>query len=229
MTLAGISSINTMNVLAAAAAAPRSVCPNAASIRGLRTFVLDPERNPGRANVFRLDGRIIVIDYAHNEAGMVAGLTELLNGLRRKGAEVWIAICTAGDRTDSILRAFAFRAAVGSDHLGIAELVHYLRGRSREDIIDHLRAGAREAGVEDVRRLRRRAHALKSMLRDSRPRDVISVTALGMRPEIFAWLERRGPLAWGRQTSNGWSGGPARRGTSPGSPRLRSVSSGPAT
>ena len=32
----------------------------------------------------------------------------------------------------------------------MAELIHYLRGRSRDDIIERLREGAREAGVEDV-------------------------------------------------------------------------------
>jgi len=30
------------------------------------------------------------------------------------------------------------------------------------------------------------------MVREARPRDVVAVTALGMRPEIFAWLERSG-------------------------------------
>ena len=159
--------------------------------QGLRTFVPDAERNPGRANVFTLDGRIIVIDYAHNEAGMM-GLTELLDGLRVPGREVWVAICTAGDRTDAILRAFAFRAAVGSDHLAVAELVHYLRGRSREDLLDQMRAGAGDAGVFDVPVHEDELHALRAMLRASEPGDVISVTALGMRPEIFAWLKRRG-------------------------------------
>jgi len=98
----------------------------------------------------------------------------------------------AGDRTDAILRAFAFRAAVGSDHLAVAELLPYLRGRAREDLLDQMRAGARDAGVLDVAVHEDELHALRGMLRASGPGDVISVTALGMRPEIFAWLRRRG-------------------------------------
>ena len=63
----------------------RSGCPSARSCSGLRTFVLDPERNPGRANLFALDGRIVVVDYAHNEAGM-RGLAELCDGLAAPAA-----------------------------------------------------------------------------------------------------------------------------------------------
>ena len=132
-----------------------------------------------------------MIDYAHNEAGMI-GLTEVLHGLRRSGCEVWLAICTAGDRTDRILHGFAFRAAVGSDHLAVAELIHYLRGRSRDDIIERLREGAREAGVEDVPVYADELAALQAMVATAATGDVVGVTALGMRPEIFAWLEANG-------------------------------------
>jgi cyanophycin synthetase len=191
VTLAGISRTNTQNALAAAAAALAVGLPERAVIAGLRSFVLDPERNPGRTNLFRLDGRIVVVDYAHNEAGM-QGLTEVLGGLRADGREVWLAICTAGDRTDEILHAFALRAALGSDHLAVADLLRYLRGRDRADIVAHLRAGAREAGVDDVPEYEDELHALRGMLHESRRGDVVGVTALGMRPEIFAWLEEAG-------------------------------------
>jgi cyanophycin synthetase len=190
VTLAGIASIHTQNALAATAAALAIGLPRAAVARGLRTFVMDPERNPGRANLFDLDGRILVIDYAHNEAGM-RGLTEILRGLRPPGAEIWLAIGTAGDRTDEILRAFALQAALGSDHLAVAELLRYLRGRSREDIVERLQAGAREAGVADVPVYRDELTALKAMLASSAPGDVVSVTALAMRAQVFRWLSRR--------------------------------------
>ena len=191
VTLAGISRTNLQNAMAATAAALAIGLPERAVVRGLRSFVLDPERNPGRTNLFGIDGRIVVIDYAHNEAGMM-GLTEVLNGLRRRGREIWLAICTAGDRTDAILHAFAFRAAVASDHLAVVELLHYLRGRTREDIDERLREGAREAGVDDVPVYDDELTALRSMLARSGRGDVIGVTALGMRPEIFAWLAAQG-------------------------------------
>ncbi|HEX6844499.1 MAG TPA: Mur ligase family protein, partial [Actinomycetota bacterium] len=187
-TLAGLSGVYTSNALAATSAALAVGLPRRGVVRGLRSFVLDPERNPGRANLFALDGRIVVIDYAHNEAGML-GLVEILRRLARPGAETWLAICTAGDRNDDILHGFAFQAAVGADHLAIADLRHYVRGRTTHEIYDRLAAAAAEAGVRDVPRYRGELQALRAMLAASRRHDVVSVTALGMRAKLFRWLQ----------------------------------------
>ncbi len=190
VTIAGASLPNVHNAMAAAAAALGIGLPERAVIRGLRTFVMDPERNPGRANLFRLEGRVVVIDYAHNEAGMI-GLTGLCDGLRRNGREVWIAFCTAGDRTDDIIHAFAYQAARGADHVAVAELPRYLRGRDSNDIVDRLRTGAVDGGATEVPVFQGELDALKWMVARSGRGDVVSVTALGQRPEIFAWLRRR--------------------------------------
>jgi cyanophycin synthetase len=191
MTIAGISSMNVMNAMQAASAALGIGLPERAVVRGLRSFVLDPERNPGRANLFVLDGRVIVIDYAHNEAGM-AGLVELCDGLRRAGREIWLAICAAGDRTDEILHRMGYRAARGADHVVIAELLRYLRGRERDEVIGGLRAGVVDGGADEVDVYADELSALRAMLQRSRRGDVVAVTALGMRPEVFAWLEGNG-------------------------------------
>jgi cyanophycin synthetase len=191
VTIAGISTVNVMNAMQAASAALGVGIPERAVVKGLRTFVLDPERNPGRANLFSLDGRVVVVDYAHNEAGMI-GLTELCDGLRRSGRETWLALCTAGDRSNDILHAFAYRAARGADHVVIAELLRYLRGRDRRDIVERLEAGARDGGAEALDVYADELSALRGMLDRSRRGDVVAVTALGMRSEIFAWLRERG-------------------------------------
>jgi len=190
VTIAGVSGHNVQNAMAAAAAALGIGLPERAVVRGLRTFVLDPERNPGRANLFRLDGRVVVIDYAHNEAGMM-GLTELCHGLRRKGREVWLAFCTAGDRRGDIIHAFAYRAARGADHVAVAELSRYLRGHDPQDIVERLRAGALDGGATEVPVFPDEVHALAWMVEQAKRGDVVAVTALGQRPEIFAWLEER--------------------------------------
>jgi cyanophycin synthetase len=191
VTIAGISRHNVMNAMQSASAAFAVGLPERAVVRGLKTFVTDPERNPGRANLFELDGRVLVIDYAHNEAGMI-GLTEICAGLRRSKAEIWLIACAAGDRTDEILHEFAYRAARGSDHLAFAELLRYLRGREREQVLERLTAGARDGGVEELDVYADELSGLRGVLARSRKGDVIGVTALGMRPEIFAWLDEAG-------------------------------------
>ncbi len=191
VTIAGLSSHNIQNAMAAAAAALAIGLPERAVARGLRTFVLDPERNPGRANLFSLDDRVVVVDYAHNEAGMM-GLAQICEGLRARGREVWMAICAAGDRRDDILHAFAYRAARGADHIAIAELPRYLRGRDPQELLERLRAGAIDGGASEVSVFPDEIHALEWMARASSPGDVVAITALGQRPEIFAWLEAHG-------------------------------------
>jgi cyanophycin synthetase len=191
LTIAGVSSSNTMNAMQAASAALGIGLGERAVVRGLKSFILDPERNPGRANLFTMDGRIVVIDYAHNEAGMM-GLTELCDGLRRAGGEIWLGICAAGDRTEQILHDFGYRAARGAEHVVVAELLRYLRGRERGEVIEGLRAGALDGGAEEVDVYADELSALRAMLRRSRRGDVVAVTALGMRAEIFHWLQENG-------------------------------------
>jgi cyanophycin synthetase len=191
VTLAGISSHNIHNAMAAASAALGIGLPAEAVVAGLRSFVLDPERNPGRTNLFELEGRIVVVDYAHNEAGM-SGLVETCRGLRPRGGEIWIAFSAAGDRSDSILHGMGYVAARGADHVAVTELRRYLRGRHLNDLLGRLRAGAVDGGASDVPSFPDEIRALEWMLDRSRPGDLVALTALGQREEIFALMDRRG-------------------------------------
>jgi cyanophycin synthetase len=193
VTLAGIATHNVRNAMAATAAAIGIGVDSDAIAAGLQTFVQTSETNPGRANVYTLSDRIVVVDFAHNEDGMI-GLTEILRGLRRRGAEVWLAFCAAGDRQDDVLHALGYRAGRGADHVVVAELPHYLRGREPDDLIARLCAGAEDAGAVDVAVEPDELHALEVMLERSNALDVIGVTALGQRPEIFGRLDELGAV-----------------------------------
>jgi len=191
LTLAGISSHNIQNAMAAASAALGAGLPEAAVVSGLKSFVLDEETNPGRANLYELEGRVVVLDFAHNEAGL-KGMIEVCRGLRPPRGEIWLSFCTAGDRSNTILHGMGYIAGRGSDHVAIAELTHYLRGRDRQELIDRLRAGAVDAGVTDVPVFPDELHALQWMLEASRPSDLVAVAALSQRSELFAYLRERG-------------------------------------
>ena len=190
-TLGGVASQHVQNAMAAAAAALGVGIPEDRVVEGLRSFVPDPERNPGRANVFELDGRVVVVDYAHNEEGM-RGLAEICRGLRPPGGEIWVAICAAGDRSREIRRGIGYVAARGADHVVVSELRRYLRGAEPEEIVGDLRAGAIDGGATEVPDFPDEVHSLTWMLEKSSPGDVVSVAALSQRLEIFAVLEERG-------------------------------------
>ena len=196
VTLGGISSHNLSNAMAAAAAALGAGLPEEAVIEGLRSFVLDPERNPGRANLFEVDGRVVVIDYAHNVDGM-RGLIEICQGLRRRDGRLFLAFGSAGDRTNAILHRLAYTAARGPDQVAIAELHRYLRGRDPQDLVNRLQAGLADGGKAQAPVFRTELEALAWMLTTSSPNDVIAITALAQRPEVFQYLRDRGGTSVG--------------------------------
>jgi len=196
VALAGISRPYLRNAMAAAAAALGAGVTEEAVAEGLRSFVLDPESNPGRANLFEVDGRVVVVDYAHNEDGM-RGLVEICQGLRPGSARIFLAFGSAGDRTNAILHRLAYAAARGADRPAIAELPHYLRGRDPKDLVDHLQAGLEDGGKATAPVFPNEVEALEWMLAESAPQEVVAVTALGQRPEIFQLLRARGGAAIG--------------------------------
>ena len=119
-------------------------------VDGLRSFRPGPEDNPGRMNVYELDGVTVVVDLAHNEAGVTA-LLEVLPGCGAPGRRRcgwWSAPrATAPTRSSA---AWARSAARGADQVVIAHKEHYLRGRDAEELAGLLREGAAAVGVHDV-------------------------------------------------------------------------------
>ncbi|HEY8736176.1 MAG TPA: Mur ligase family protein [Candidatus Dormibacteraeota bacterium] len=196
VTLAGISSPNLSNAMAATSAALAVGVPEEAVIRGLRSFVLEPERNPGRANLFELDRKVIVVDYAHNEDGML-GLIQICRGLRAPGAKIWLTFGIAGDRTNSIVHRLGYTAARGADRVAVAELRRYLRGRDPLDLVERLRAGVVDGGHPVPPVFIDEMTALTWMVAQSSEGDVLAITALAQRPEIFAYMAAHDAVSLG--------------------------------
>jgi len=196
VTLAGISSHNLRNAMAATSAALAVGVPEEGVVKGLRSFILEPERNPGRANLFELEGKIIVVDYAHNEDGMI-GLIEICRGLRAPGARIWLTFGIAGDRTNTIVHRLGYTAARGADRVAVAELRRYLRGRDPKDLVDRLQAGVVDGGQPVPPAFPDEMTALRWMVAEASDRDVLAITALAQRPEIFAYMKDRGAVSLG--------------------------------
>jgi cyanophycin synthetase len=191
MTLAGLSHFNVENALAAAGAGLAAGLPRAAVIEGLRSFRPGPEDNPGRMNVYDIDGVTVVIDLAHNEAG-VAALLEVLHGLRPPGGVVRLVMGGVGDRTDDVLRGMGELGARGADHMAIAHKERYLRGRTTEELEGLMREGAAAVGVHDVPAFATELAALQAVLAQALPADVIGVMCHAERADLERWLRDRG-------------------------------------
>ncbi|HMA46415.1 MAG TPA: Mur ligase family protein, partial [Frankiaceae bacterium] len=151
VALGGVARHNVANALAAAGAARAMGAPVDAVRRGLATFGPTAAASPGRLNVFRDAGRIAIVDFAHNEAGITV-LLAVAQAIARTAAvggvpaPITAIIGTAGDRPDDTLRGLGRIAAGRAQRLVIKETLDYLRGRSRESVIGEMRAGAAEGG-----------------------------------------------------------------------------------
>jgi cyanophycin synthetase len=193
MTLSGLSHVNVENALAAVGAGLGVGLPREAVAEGLRSFRPGPEDNPGRMNVWSLGGLTVVVDLAHNEAGVVA-LLEVLHGLRPDGNAVRLVVGTPGDRSDDIIRGVGEIAARGADEIVIGHKEHYLRGRDPDALADLLRDGAAAVGVTDVPVHPTELAGLQALVHGSAPGDVVGVMCHAERSEIGVWLTREGAV-----------------------------------
>jgi cyanophycin synthetase len=195
VTFAGLSTYNIANALAASAAADALGIAPARIRAGLRSFTQDAAANPGRMNLFESGGRLVIIDFAHNEAGLT-GLLDVCRHLAGSGARpglVRLALGTAGDRTDEILLGLGKLAGRGADDVVICEKRHYLRGRDLEAMNELFRHGVADGGYRgEVPSYPSELSALQALLARSRRGDVVAVMSHAERREIFAWLEEQG-------------------------------------
>ena len=193
MTLSGLSSVNVENALAAVGAGLGVGLSREAVVQGLRTFLPDPGDNPGRMNVHLLGDLVVVVDLAHNEAGVTA-LLDVLTGLRAPGAAVRLVMGTPGDRSDDLIRGVGEIAARGADQVVIGHKEKYLRGRDADELAALLVAGAAAVGVSDVDVFGTELEGLQALVAVSSPGDVVGIMCHAERAEVFAWLAEVGAV-----------------------------------
>jgi cyanophycin synthetase len=191
MTLAGLSRFNVENALAAASAALAVGLPRDAVVEGLTSFRPDSSHNPGRMNLFSRGDVSVVVDLAHNEAGLEA-LVEIMRGVRRPGARLLLALGAVGDRQDDIIERLGERGARDTDVAVVAHKNRYLRGRTNEEIDALFRAGAARVGVADLPSYLSELDALTGLVEQAGPGDVVALMCHEQRQEVYAWLTAEG-------------------------------------
>jgi len=169
ITIGGLARHNVANALAAAGGA-RGLGATLAQVRdGLMDFAPSSDRSPGRLNLFRLGSRVVIVDFAHNEAG-ISAVMDVAEGIAAGGAgrtaPITVIIGTAGDRPDDTLRGIGRIAAQRAQRVAIKETRKYLRGRSAAVVVGELLAGVKAGGMAtaDVPVYRSETVALKAEL-----------------------------------------------------------------
>jgi len=198
ITIGGVARHNVANALAAAAAARGLGLSLEQVADGLADFRPSSELAPGRLNLFRHVSTIVIVDFAHNEAGVSAVLDVaegIAGGAAGRAAPVTAIVGTAGDRPDDTLRGIGRIAAERAQRVAIKETRHYLRGRSREAVIGEIQAGIRAGGGSpaNVPVYESETAALRGELAnaDGRPK-VVVLMCHEEREAVFALLEKLG-------------------------------------
>jgi cyanophycin synthetase len=192
----------------AAAAAAHATGAHLHDIRqGLRSFTTSIYQAPGRLNVFDLRGVKVILDYAHNAAGLemlgqfvdqVAsdGAIHERPGEPSRAANLVVGvIATAGDRRDEDMRQLGRVAARHFDDIIVRE-DRNLRGREPGEtanlIVEGVRAEIDEGGarIGTVDIIPDEMDASRKALDRARPGDVV-VLCVDYATEVYKELEQR--------------------------------------
>jgi cyanophycin synthetase len=206
-TFDGRARMMVQNAMAAAAAAHVAGAHLHDIRQGLRSFTTSVYQAPGRLNLFDLDGVRVLIDYAHNAAGLetvgdfVERMTADVPSGEQPGGASWTAnlrvavVATAGDRRDEDMRELGRVAARFFDEVIVRE-DHNPRGRQKgetaglilQGVNEAISAGQARAGHVEV--VIDEMEATRRALDRSRPGDLV-VLCVDYATDVYRELESR--------------------------------------
>lgn len=193
MTFGGKAPHQVENALAATAAL---LCINvpADEIRsGLQQFRSTAETSKGRLNVYDINDATVIVDFAHNEVGLVNLLKFGRDMIEEDGRLIAI-VGTAGDRDDAALEKIGTRAVELADIVVLKDSSHYLRGRETGEMLARMRAGVEKASRSDAEVLEApdERTATMEMLDKLQPHDVLAVMCIEDFDYIHNYLTEHG-------------------------------------
>ncbi|MGC4191360.1 MAG: Mur ligase family protein [Thermomicrobiales bacterium] len=175
VTFGGRAAHMVENALCATAAVLAFGMPLDQVRSGLASFAPDSKQNRGRLNVFEKQGVSVVIDYAHNEAGLVHLLALGRAFAGERGGRLFAVIGSAGDRTDEALHILGQTSAESADVTIVKRTNHYLRGRDAEEINRLIQEGVAMAGHPAARESAGELDGVKLALAQADRGDVVVV------------------------------------------------------
>jgi cyanophycin synthetase len=171
ITIKGKLKYNIENSMAACAALIGIGVDNATIRKGLTSFQSNEEQNPGRFNMYSVNGATVILDYGHNIEGYKAVL-EGANSIKHKRFIGIIGV--PGDRLDSNVLQVANIAGSYFDYIYIKE-DEDKRGRKPGEIAKLLEKGVIRSGCTDYEIVLNEAEALEKAIDNSRPGDLIII------------------------------------------------------
>ena len=152
---------------------------------GLTTFNAGTAQTPGRLNFVEIGDVTVLMDYAHNPAGMM-GLSNFIKKLSHKHHTV--VINGTGDRRDEDIREFAKIAADTFERIVIRR-GNYLRGRTDEEMFVLLQEGiAQSENKPQVRIIPEGRDAIHYAIKHGRKGELV-VTLADLVPKDIEYVQ----------------------------------------
>lgn len=196
MTYGGSAGFMIENALGGAAAALMGGLTLDQVRAGLETFDNSSDKNPGRLNVYNVNGVTVVLDFAHNEAGLLVLLNFSRSLLGERG-EIHAVVGTAGDRTAESIRELGRIAGLWADHIVVKDTRKYLRGRDSRELLDLYAEGYRMSGSDRAtyEEAPDELAAVEVAVSRARAGDVVAIMSHESAPEIRELLIGQGGRA----------------------------------
>ncbi len=146
ITMRGILKYNIENAMAACGAAIGIGVDYSVIKRGLQTFYSNEVQNPGRFNIYDVNGITVILDYGHN----IEGYKCVLEGVSKLKRNMLIGVVgVPGDRLDSDIIKIGKCASKKFDYIFIKE-DEDKRGRKEKEVAKLLKDGILSTGFDEV-------------------------------------------------------------------------------
>jgi cyanophycin synthetase len=199
-TLGGAAEFNTQNAMAAIAMTFSHGVPLRVICNALASFSCSYEQNPGRLNIYDGHGFRVIVDYAHNPAGL-SELCKVVHKLQSQHRRRIGSISIPGDRRDEDIKEMGHIGASAFDVLVFRERPDG-RGRKHGEVNALLRMGAIEAGFppERIHEVPDEHDATALCLQLAQVGDLVVLTPTNYEPvweSVLAWRQNSGGAAYG--------------------------------
>jgi UDP-N-acetylmuramyl tripeptide synthase len=200
LSVGGSARYNIANIAAASLAAHALGIAPAVIAGVLARFGASNADNPGRLQRWTLGDVEVLLDYAHNPAGL-QGLLEVAAAMRR-GGRLALLLGHAGNRLESDFRALAaVAAAARPERVWLKDIAgDYLRGRASGEVAAILFGALRAAGMDAAALpvCLDEAQAAREALQWARPGDLLllPIHEPARRDEVVALLDRLREEGW---------------------------------
>ncbi len=174
LSVGGVARYNVANMAAAALAALHLGLPVPAIATVLSTFGQSRHDNPGRLERWDLKGLTVMLDYAHNPAGL-EGLLTVAQAVPHAG-RLGLLLGQAGNRDDGAIAEMARTAArFKPARVVLKDIAGYLRGRQAGEVPALLRRELLAAGLEphQIDTVLSEADAARALIAWARAGDIV--------------------------------------------------------